>query len=315
MKLRYILFCLLGVCASFCLYTILPGNSKQEKIILIAKGSSKVDIAKALAKEQIIRLPSWYWLLSQILTIDGYIQAGEYKISAGASPFNIIMMMKSGEGVIRKVIIPEGFTTYQILELVKNDHNLAGNVTTQYKEGDFLPETYFYILGDSKQAILDKMHSAMLSTIERLWPQRAINLPLESAQQTLIFASIIEKETKFDDELPLIASVFYNRLKLGMRLQADPTTIYGITAGKYTLERPLSKKDLQTSSQFNTYIISGLPPAPIANPGIASIKATLNPAHTQYLYFVANAEGRHSFSTKLSEHNKHVQNYRKLSNK
>ena len=161
--------------------------------------------------------------------------------------------------------------------------------------------------------MLNKMHNALVEVLDSLWPARSQDIPLKDYQQVLTLASIVEKETRFADERTLVASVFYNRLKLGMRLQADPTTIYAITQGKYILERPLTKKDLQIISPFNTYTTAGLPPSPIANPGIDSIKAVLNPATTNYLYFVANSEGKHTFSAKLADHNKHVISYRKLS--
>lgn len=312
MKLRYLLYCLVLSVSFLCTYALLPNSLSQEKTILVAKGTSKKEIATTLANEQIISLPSIYWLLSKILTLDSYIQAGEYSIPPNSSPLNIINMMKKGDVVIRRITIPEGFTTQQIIALVQSDQILTGEIKTTYKEGDFLPNTYFYTLGDTKQEILNKMHQALTEALDNLWPSRSQNIPLKNYQQVLTLASIVEKETKFDDERTLVASVFYNRLKLGMRLQADPTTIYAITQGKYVLERPLTRKDLQIISPFNTYTTAGLPPSPIANPGIDSIKAVLNPATTNYLYFVANSEGKHTFSAKLADHNKHVTSYRKL---
>ncbi len=312
MKLRYLLYCFVLSASFLCAYALLPNSLSQEKTILVAKGTSKKEIAMTLANEKIISLPSIYWLLSKILTLDSYIQAGEYSIPPNSSPITIINMMKRGDVVIRRITIPEGFTTQQIIALVQSDQILTGEIKATYKEGDFLPNTYFYTLGDTKQEMLNKMHQALTEALDNLWPSRSQNIPLKDYQQVLTLASIVEKETKFDDERILVASVFYNRLKLGMRLQADPTTIYAITQGKYILERPLTKKDLQIISPFNTYTTAGLPPSPIANPGIDSIKAVLNPAITNYLYFVANSEGKHTFSAKLADHNKHVMSYRKL---
>lgn len=292
---------------AFCLYAFIPSNN-ETKNILIAKGMSKAEIAQILAKEQIISAPPLYWLLEQIMTINHILQAGEYAVPAGASPYSIVAMMRRGDVVIHKITIPEGFTTQQALETINSDSGLLGQVQKQYQEGSFLPNTYFYTLGDTKQQMLDKMQQSLHEAIAELWPART-NQSL-TQQQMLVLASIVEKETKFDNERPLVAAVFYNRLKKGMRLQADPTTIYAITKGKYILERPLSKKDLQLQSPFNTYTTSGLPPTPIANPGIESIKAVLNPAMVDYLYFVANNEGGHSFSANLAQHNKNVQSYR-----
>ncbi len=312
MKLRYLLYCLVLAALVLSTYALLPNTLSQEKTIIVTKGTSKKAIAKNLAKEQFISLNSLYLLLSKIMTLNSYIQAGEYCIPPNSSPLTIINMMKRGDVVIRKITIPEGFTTYQIIALVQNDPILTGEVKIAYKEGDFLPNTYFYTLGDSKQEMLNKMHQALIEAIDILWPARSQDIPLKNYQQVLTLASIVEKETRFGEERTLVASVFYNRLKLGMRLQADPTTIYAITMGKYILERPLTKKDLQIISPFNTYTIAGLPPSPIANPGIDSIRAVLNPAITNYLYFVANSEGKHTFSAKLADHNKHVASYRKL---
>ena len=311
MKLRYLLYSLILAALVLSIYALLPNTLSQEKTILITRGTSKKEIAEKLAKEQIISLPSLFLILSKILTLDSYIQAGEYNIKPSSSPFDIINMMKHGDVVIRKIAIPEGFTTFQIIELIQNNLILTGEIKTSYKEGDFLPNTYFYTLGDTKQQMLDKMHQALIEALKNLWPYRS-DMSLKNYQQVLTLASIVEKETKFADERALVASVFYNRLKLGIRLQADPTTIYAITQGKYTLERPLNNKDLQIISPFNTYTTAGLPPSPIANPGIDSIKAVLNPASTNYLYFVANKEGKHTFSAKLTDHNKHVKNYRQL---
>lgn len=307
MKPKLITILILLPIIALCLYAFIPNNS-ETKNILIAKGTSKSEIAQILAKEQIISAPPLYWLLEQIMTINHVLQAGEYAIPAGVSPYSIIAMMRRGDVVIHKITIPEGFTTHQVLAAINNDQGLLGQVRTQYLEGSFLPSTYFYTLGDSKQQMLDKIQQSLRDAVIQLWPTRT-NQTL-TQQQMLVLASIVEKETRFDDERPLVAAVFYNRLKKGMRLQADPTTIYAITMGKYILERPLSKKDLQIPSPFNTYTSSGLPPTPIANPGIESIKAVLNPAVVDYLYFVANSEGKHSFSASLAEHNRNVQSYR-----
>lgn len=307
MKPKLITILILLPIIALCLYAFIPNNS-ETKNILIAKGTSKSEIAQILAKEQIISAPPLYWLLEQIMTINHVLQAGEYAIPAGVSPYSIIAMMRRGDVVIHKITIPEGFTTHQVLAAINNDQGLLGQVRTQYLEGSFLPNTYFYTLGDSKQQMLDKIQQSLRDAVIQLWPTRT-NQTL-TQQQMLVLASIVEKETRFDDERPLVAAVFYNRLKKGMRLQADPTTIYAITMGKYILERPLSKKDLQIPSPFNTYTSSGLPPTPIANPGIESIKAVLNPAVVDYLYFVANSEGKHSFSASLAEHNRNVQSYR-----
>ena len=170
MKLRYLLYSLILAALVLSIYALLPNTLSQEKTILITRGTSKKEIAEKLAKEQIISLPSLFLILSKILTLDSYIQAGEYNIKPSSSPFDIINMMKHGDVVIRKIAIPEGFTTFQIIELIQNNLILTGEIKTSYKEGDFLPNTYFYTLGDTKQQMLDKMHQALIEALKNLWP-------------------------------------------------------------------------------------------------------------------------------------------------
>lgn len=310
MKAKSSLTLLLLLFIFYVIYAIAPISGPTDKTIIVTKGESKLEIAKNLHKNKVIWWQNGYWFLEQLMSISGYIKAGEYNIPANSSPFSIINMMIEGNIVIRKITIPEGWTNTQIIDLIKSETNLQGSITKSYEEGDFLPNTYYYNLGDTKQQMLDKMHLALTEQLELLWPTRSLELGIKNHKQLLTMASIIEKETKHDEERPLVASVFYNRLKIGMPLQADPTTIYAITKGKYTLDRPLTKTDLKIDSPFNTYAVRGLPPTPIANSGIQSIKAALNPAKTNYLYFVANGDAKHSFAAKLDEHNHNVRVYR-----
>jgi UPF0755 protein len=182
-------------------------------------------------------------------------------------------------------------------------------------EGSLLPETYFFERGDTRQDILDRMVTGHRDALARLWPARASGLPIENEAEWIVLASIVEKETGVASERPLVASVFVNRLKKGMRLQSDPTVIYGITEGKGPLGRGLTRKELDTPTPYNTYQIDGLPPGPIANPGLASLEAVLHPADTKYLYFVADGTGGHVFAETLKEHNENVRKWREIEKK
>ena len=182
------------------------------------------------------------------------------------------------------------------------------------EEGSLLPETYFYALGDLRDAMVRRMQDAMRRTFDELWPQRAQGLPFRTRRDALILASIVDKETGVADERHKVAAVFVNRLRRGMRLQADPTVIYGLTEGERQLGRELSRRDLEHDSAYNTYLIEGLPAGPIGNPGRASIEAVLNPAAVDYLYFVADGSGGHAFARTLEEHNRNVARWRKVKN-
>ena len=174
-----------------------------------------------------------------------------------------------------------------------------------------MPETYSFVRGDSKDSIILQAQKAMDKELENVWKKRDKTVPIKKKEDLLVLASIIEKETSVADERGLVASVFVNRLRKGMRLQTDPTVIYALTNGEKDLGRPLLKKDLDIDSPYNTYKYYGLPPKPICNPGVEALKAASNPDISQYLYFVANGDGGHSFATSLTEHNRNVANWKK----
>ena len=203
--------------------------------------------------------------------------------------------------MVRKAIIPEGYTAFQINKYISGLEGLKGEITQQYPEGYLMPATYFYYWGDSRQSILDRMHKEMTSFLN--------NNQITNPREILTLASIVEKEARVDEERPIVASVYLNRMKIRMPLQADPTVIYAIYAGQTDFRHNLTKQDLSYDSPYNTYTNRGLPPGPIANPGKAAIQAVLSPASTTYLYFVADGVGRHRFATSLIEHNKNVQIY------
>jgi UPF0755 protein len=238
------------------------------------------------------------------------LKAGEYAFTPGVSPQGAAAIIASGKTVVRRLTIAEGTTTAQAVALLGEAEGLEGEIASIPGEGELLPETYFYSWGDSRERLLQRQRRAMTEAIAELWPKRAPDLPLKTPQEALVMASIVEKETAVPEERPRIAAVFLNRLKRGMRLQADPTVIYGLTEGKSVLDRPLSRADLETHHAWNTYVVGGLPPTPIANPGRAALEAVLRPAETEDLYFVSDGTGRHVFARTLAEHNRNVQRLR-----
>lgn len=288
-----------------------PINTKTSKII-VPKGYSVKKIANELAQANIIVHPKVFWLVHRLFFSECSLQAGEYEFPAYSSVRNIINIMHKGQILIHKFTMNEGITTREIINKVLSESALIGEITREYQEGDFISSTYYFTYGETKMMLLDKIYKQSQTIIDQLWEERAPNLPLKNKQEAVILASIVEKETGIAQERPRIAGVFINRLRKNMKLQADPTVIYAVTLGQYSLNRSLTIKDLKFKSPYNTYINLGLPPAPISNPGEAALEAVLNPLATDELYFVATGNGGHNFSSTLNDHNKHVNNYRNI---
>src|SRR5690606_12136402 len=221
-------------------------------------------------------------------------------------------ILSQGKAVLYRLSIPEGLTSQQIVARLKAEENLAGDITEVPPEGSLLPDTYRYSRGTARADIIERMRADQRRFIAAIWDKRQKDLPFQTIEQALVLASIVEKETGRADERERIAGVFVNRLRRGMRLQSDPTIIYGIAGGQGTLGRPITRSDIDTPTAHNTYAITGLPPTPICNPGRAAIEATLNPAKTKDVYFVADGTGGHSFSETLKEHNAAVQVWRQI---
>lgn len=287
-----------------------PGPLIEEATLIIEAGSGVRTIAAQLADEGVIERPWLFALATRYLDVQRALQAGEYAFPAGTTLRQTVMRIAQGRTVIHGITIPEGLTSKQIVMLLRADTRLDGKITTIPAEGTLLPETYGFSRGDSREGILARMREAMAETLSTLWRQRAADLPLDSKREAVTLASIVEKETGVADERAMVAGVFLNRLRRGMRLQADPTVVYALTGGAETLDRPLLRKDWQTDSPYNTYRVDGLPPGPIANPGRASLAATLQPASHDYLYFVADGSGGHAFAKSLREHNRNVSKWR-----
>lgn len=325
MKRKIVLSCLIifltlsCVILSFALWSqnyFYSSNSlDKEKILLIKQGLGAVEISKELADAQIIKYPKIFTLISVITKQNKQIKAGEYLFEAGISPQNVLNKLVKNQVYRRKITIPEGLTVRQVLRLIDatghfvNDTN-GKNIT----EGSLLPETYDYVFGDSKSKILKQMQALMVEKAMPLWDKRDPFILLKNLDEAIVLASIVEKETGLNDERTRVAAVFYNRLRLNMRLQSDPTVLYAINQNRDIETNNITKADLAYNSPFNTYVNVGLPPLPIANPGIDSIKAVLNPEKSDELYFVANGKGGHNFAKTLEEHNNNVRNWLKTIN-
>jgi UPF0755 protein len=239
------------------------------------------------------------------------LKAGEYAIPSGASPSQIMNILIEGKSIVYKLTLAEGLTSAMIVELVRGHPILTGDVVEIPAEGSLLPETYIFDRGMTRADLIKKMQEDHVKVLDELWEKRAPNLPFTTKQEAVTLASIVEKETGVPDERPRVAAVFVNRLRKGMKLQSDPTIIYGLTKG-VPLGRGIRQSELDKATPYNTYVITGLPPTPIANPGKASLAAVLNPAQTEDLFFVADGTGGHAFAATIAEHEKNVQKWREL---
>ncbi len=296
-----------------------PGPLSAETTVAIAKGAGIKAIAARLADAGIIADPLIFRLGARFDEADERLRAGEYAFVPGISAREVVARLTEGRTVVRRLTIPEGLLAAEVVALVAAAGGLEGEAGPPPAEGALLPETYHLSFGDSRADLIRRMAAAMDKALAELWATRAPDLPLKTAEQARILASIVEKETGMAEERPRVAAVFVNRLNKGMPLQSDPTVAFGlaIAAGPPTrpLDRPLRRADLKKPSPYNTYLIEGLPPGPIANPGRAAIEAVLHPADTDDLFFVADGTGGHAFARTLKQHNRNVANWRKIQKK
>lgn len=289
-----------------------PGPLAADTTLVIPRGSGVQAIAGQLAAAGVVRAEWEVLAAARYRESARRLKAGEYAFPAGISLQGALELLESGRTVVRRLTVPEGLTSAQIVELLRAEPALAGEVADAPAEGTLLPETYHFSWGDDRGDLLRRMQSAMEHTLADLWAARAPDLPLETPQQAVILASIVEKETGVAAERAKVAGVFVNRLRSGMRLQSDPTVIYGLTGGKGVLDRLLTRADWQHDSAYNTYVIDGLPPGPIANPGRESLAAALNPERHGFVYFVADGSGGHAFAETLEQHNRNVAAWRRI---
>jgi len=288
-----------------------PGPLAEPITVVIPQGSGLASIADRLHAAGVVANPLIFEAGVRIAENTRDLKAGEYRFEASISPRQAMDRLISGAVVPHKVTVAEGLTTQRVLAIVTATEALTGEITLAPNDGDLLPETYHFALNDTRDAVLQRMMTAMRDTLAELWPNRAEGLPLETPEQAVILASIVEKETGVPEERAHVASVFVNRLRKNMRLQSDPTVIYGIDPSG-TLGRGLTRRDLETATPYNTYVIAGLPPGPICNPGRDALVAVLHPLDTKDLYFVADGTGGHAFAPTLSEHNRNVARWRRI---
>jgi UPF0755 protein len=291
------------------------GPSAEPKTFRVESGNSLSTTANRLEEQGLISNSLIFSQFGGRVERNVVIKAGDFNIPAGASMADILKELTEGDPIRYAVTIPEGWTSWEVIQRLNDTGDLTGEVSTLPAEGSILPGSYDYVPGDARQSVLDKMQSAMATELAAVWDARQADLPIETPEQLLVLASIVEKETGVASERPQVAAVFVNRLREGMRLQSDPTIIYGITKGQSTLGRGLRRSEIEAQTPYNTYQIDGLPPTPIANPGIEALKAVANPDTHQYLYFVAKgaspSEG-HVFAETYAEHQDNVARYREI---
>ncbi|MBV9569893.1 MAG: endolytic transglycosylase MltG [Alphaproteobacteria bacterium] len=285
--------------------------SGQATIVLINAGERSAVIAQKLQNAGVIRSGTLFRLGVQLRGKNTALRAGEYAIPSGSSMAGILGILTNGTSIQHKLTVAEGVTSQMIYDAVSRDPMLNGNPGAVPPEGSMLPETYLYTRGMERAAMLARMTRAQQKFIARSWLERKPNLPFNSPEEALTLASIVEKETAVPQERRHIAAVFINRLQLGMKLQSDPTIIYGLTKG-YPLGRGIRESEIAAPTPYNTYAIAGLPPTPICNPGKDSIAAVLQPEDSSDLYFVANGSGGHVFTSSIAEHEKNVARLRQL---
>lgn len=289
-----------------------PGPLQEMTVVIIAQGKGLSKIAESLAIAKVIDYPWLFELEARRQAQTRSLKSGEYQFNAGISVSDALKKIVERDIVMHFVTIPEGVVSSEVSRILNAATPLTGEVPSTVEDSSLLPETYSFEWGDTRADLVERMSEAFIKTLDQLWKARAPDLPISSPEEALVLASIVEKETGIDTERRRVAGVFVNRLRRGMRLQSDPTVIYGLAPDSGKLGRSLSRADLAQPTPYNTYLISGLPPRPICHPGRESIAAVLNPLVSEELYFVANGNGGHAFSRTLREHNKNVANWRRL---
>jgi UPF0755 protein len=287
-----------------------PGPLTAAQTVVIPPHTGVSEISKMLAADGVIRYALTFEAFASVTGRGGALKAGEYEFPAGASAVQVMDTIAAGKTVKHRLTIREGLTSAEIIELVRDAPLLTGDVGLTPPEGSMLPETYIYSRGDTREAVIDRMKQAMKETLGAVWAERRSDLALTSPEQALVLASIIEKEANRNEERAHMAAVFLNRLRLGMRLQSDPTVRFVLAGnGATKFDGQLTRADLDVNSPYNTYVAKGLPPGPICSPGKAALREAVRPERSDDLYFVADGSGGHVFARTLTEHNRNVAAY------
>lgn len=287
-----------------------PGPLDRERTVNIPPRTGLRDMADLLKREGVIENQTFFVMGAVILGATDKLKAGEYVFEKGASMDDVLETIISGKSIQHSVTIAEGLTTQQIIQRLNDAEVLSGPIQRVPPEGSLLPETYRVTRGTTREQLVQRMTAAHKRLVEEIWARRAPDLPIKDINEFITLASIVEKETAIASERTRVAGVFINRLNKKMRLQSDPTIIYGIVGGKGSLGRSLTRADVDQPTPYNTYTITGLPPGPIANPGRASLEAVGNPSRTNELYFVADGTGGHVFAETYEQHLKNVARWR-----
>lgn len=292
-----------------------PGPLTVSTVLVVPRGEGTSSIAERLQRDGIIAdrrifMTSVFYFMH--LKGQGSLKAGEYQFDKHASMRQVLDTLIEGKSIQYKVTFPEGWTSQQIVARLISNPELNGEVIEIPREGSLLPDTYSFGTKDTRKDIVQRMQHAQTKFVAKMWEERDPDIMVQTPEEALILASIVEKETGRAEERPHIASVFHNRLKKRMRLQSDPTIIYGLVGGAGIRDHPITQSELEQENPYNTYKIDGLPPTPIANPGRAAIEAVLKPAKTKDLYFCADGTGGHAFAPSLAAHNKNVAKWRKI---
>lgn len=291
-----------------------PGPLQITRSIVVQEGSSVARIARQLEATGVIDNDFLFRIGVRAYNAAGDLKAGEYAFNPNVSMYDIMTKMREGKSIVHRISFPEGLTTHQIFERLAENEILEGDLPEQLpEEGSLMPDTYPFQRGTTRKRIVQQMMLAQERFLEEVWAKRIDGLPISTPQEMVTLASIVEKETGRADERPRVAGVFLNRLDQGMRLQSDPTIIYGIFGGEgKPKDRPIYRSDIDKKTDYNTYQIDGLPPGPIANPGRAALEAVANPSRTNELFFVADGTGGHAFAATLDDHNENVRRWREI---
>jgi UPF0755 protein len=288
------------------------GPLAEDKVVNIPRGLGIRDIADLLVREGVIDQP-WTFVGGVIvLKARDELKFGEYQFPKQASLHDVISTIVEGKVVLHQISVPEGLTSEQIVQRLLDMDILNGNIREVPREGSLLPESYKFTRGTPREQVIQRMQQGQRRVLQEIWDHRVADLPLKSPEQLITLASIIEKETSRPEERTRVAAVFVNRLKQKIKLQSDPTIIYGLVGGKGTLGRPIMESEIRQPTPYNTYVIEGLPPGPIANPGRASLEAAANPARTKEIFFVADGTGGHAFAENYDQHQKNVERLRAI---